>query len=269
LTARVPTKGKTAQPAIRVLHHMARSGGTVISKCLATMDGVVLLSEIHPAGIRMFNPLQQAHEWFGLLADADLRAVQNGGIGFQEGIALIHERCVEQGKILLLRDWTHLDFTAVPFLSRPSYQLTLADVLKERLPLVNTTTVRHPIHQWRSLSQLPIMREKLTLDTFLEGYRRFAEYCVQIGFIRFEDFTDDTERQLRILCGRLAINYDEAWRERWGTYTKITGDSGRQQGKAEIKPPSHKTVEPALLNAFANNADYRHSLKLLGYEHPL
>jgi len=232
------------------------------------MDSVVLLSEIHPAGIGMFNPLQQAHEWFGLLTEADIKALQNGGISFQGGIALIHERCVEQGKILLLRDWTHLDFTAVPFLPRASYRLTLADVLKEQLPLVNTTTVRHPVQQWRSLSRLQVMQEKLTLDAFLEGYRRFAEYCVQIGFIRYEDFTRGPERQLGVLCERLAINYDEAWHDRWGTYTKITGDTAEQHSEARIRPPPQQTIEPALLDAFARNADYCHSLVLLGYEHP-
>ena len=40
-----------AQPGpqpYRVLHHMACTGGTLISRCLATMPNVVLLSEIDP-----------------------------------------------------------------------------------------------------------------------------------------------------------------------------------------------------------------------------
>ena len=39
---------------------MARSGGTIICRCLASMERIVLLSEIHPLGARMFNPLDQA-----------------------------------------------------------------------------------------------------------------------------------------------------------------------------------------------------------------
>ena len=124
------------------------------------------------------------------------KALQKGGIGFQEGIWPYPDRCIEQGKILVLRDWTHLDFTAVPFLPRPTYQLTLADTLKQRLQVINTTTVRHPIDQWLSLRRLPIMQDNLTLEAFLEGYRRFAEHCSQIGFIRYEDFAHDQKLQL-------------------------------------------------------------------------
>ncbi len=50
-----------AKPAIRVLHQLARTGGTIISKCLGAMAGVVLLSEINPRGVETYNPLAQAH----------------------------------------------------------------------------------------------------------------------------------------------------------------------------------------------------------------
>ena len=41
------------KPGIRILHHMARSGGTIISRCLGCMKDVILLSEIHPLGSRL------------------------------------------------------------------------------------------------------------------------------------------------------------------------------------------------------------------------
>ena len=37
--------GRGARPTLRLVHHMARSGGTLISKCLGCMTGVLLLSE--------------------------------------------------------------------------------------------------------------------------------------------------------------------------------------------------------------------------------
>ena len=254
---------------MRILHHMARSGGTVISRCLGSMDGVVLLSEIHPAGTRLFNPLQQAHEWFGLFTAEDIGMLQKGVIGFNDGICLIQERCIEQGKTLVLRDWTHLDFTAVPFLPRTTYQLTLADTLKQRFQVINTTTVRHPIDQWLSLRRLPLMQDNLALEAFLEGYHRFAEYCSQIGFIRYEDFAHDQELQLAVLCERLEIKYDSAWRDRWVNYTKITGDPPAiRHGSTEISLRTRQLMEPSLLEMFSRNADYLHSLELLGYQHP-
>ena len=252
--------------AIRVLHHMARSGGTVISKCLATMDNVVLLSEIHPVSANMFNPLQQAHEWYGLFNEQDIQRLQHGKTNFVEGILLIHERCVGQGKTLVLRDWTHLDFIGVPFIPNPSYRLSLVDILKQKRSVINTATVRHPVTQWLSTSRLAVMQEKITLDLFLSGYRKFAEHCVDIGFIRYEDFTREPEHELTTLCERLDIKYDDGWRDRWWSYDKITGDSSGKNTK-EIKQPSYKKLDSSLLKAFARNKDYQRSLELLGYEH--
>lgn len=253
--------------AIRILHHMARSGGTVISKCLATMDNVVLLSEIHPVSIQMFNPLQQAHEWYGLFREEDIKKMQHGGMNFIEGISLINERCVEQGKILVLRDWSHLDFIGVPFVPKPSFSLTLADILKENNPVINTATVRHPITQWLSTSRLAIMQEKLSLDVYLSGYRKFAEHCINTGFIRYEDFTREPEHELTALCERLAIKYDDGWRDRWWSYDKITGDTGTKNIKKVIKQPPYKKLDSSILKLFAKNEDYQHSLELLGYKH--
>jgi len=34
--------GRAARATLRLIHHMARSGGTLISKCLGCMSGVVL-----------------------------------------------------------------------------------------------------------------------------------------------------------------------------------------------------------------------------------
>lgn len=259
-------------PPIRVLHHMARSGGTVISKCLATMENVVLLSEIHSSAVNQLypqlNPMRQFHEWYGLFTRADLERLKRP-ISFMEGIALIYRRCIENGKVLVLRDWSHLDYTAVPFLPAPTYRLTMVELLRQQFPVVNTATVRHPITQWLSLSRLQIMQGKLTLDMYLKGYRQFAECCEQIGFVRYEDFSSEPEVQLGILCERLSLAYDQGWRERWWRYTNMTGDMyGKREG-TEIKAKPIKVEDQDLLAAFAQNKDYQHSLEILGYEHPL
>jgi hypothetical protein len=116
-----PARRASAKPVLRLIHHMARSGGTVISRCLGCMSGVILLSEIHPLGIRQFNPLAQAQRWFGLLSSHDLAALAaRGQIGFADAIELIHRRAEECNQRLVVRDWSHLDFTGVPFVARPA-----------------------------------------------------------------------------------------------------------------------------------------------------
>lgn len=247
---------------------MARSGGTVISKCLATMERVVLLSEIHPVSVRTFDPLRQAHEWYGLLTPADLARIRQSPPNFMAAMGLIAKRCAERGALLTVRDWTHLDYTAVPFLPIPCYRLRLAEALGQRFSVLNTTTVRHPIDQWLSLRRLAVIHGKLSLGDFLQGYRRFAERCAEIGFMRYEDFTHDPDSELRGLCERLRIPFDAGYRERWSSYAKITGARGSNRAETEIVPLPRRGLEPGLLGLFEANPDYWASLEMLGYGHP-
>ena len=256
------------RPVIRVIHHMARSGGTVISKCLGSMEGVALFSEIPPAAVRRFDPLRQAHEWYGLLTPGDLARIRKHGVDFGAAMALIVRRCAERGKIPVVRDWTHIDFTGVPFVATPCYRLRLAEALTERFSVLKTASVRHPIDQWLSLRRLVIVQGKLSLEDFLHGYRRFAERCLEFGFMRYEDFTRDPDTQLRSLCGRLRIPFDPGYRSRWSSYTNITGARHSNRADHDITPLPRRTVDPGLLERFEANEDYRRAIELLGYGHP-
>src|SRR5690606_2083240 len=221
-----PTPGRRASmPTLRLVHHMARSGGTLISRCLGCMSGVLLLSEIHPLGTAQFNPLVQAQRWYGLLSSQDLVELRaRGRIAFVDAIELIHRRAVEAGQRLVIRDWSHLDFTGVPFVPNPAYRLLTADALRPRFELRQVCTVRHPLDQWLSLRQLAVVHGKLTLDAFLSGYRRFAEQAREIGFFRYEDFTADPGAVMKELCRALDLRFDRRFTERWASYAFVTGD---------------------------------------------
>ena len=129
-----------AEPTVRILHHMARSGGTLISKCLASMDRACLLSEIHPAGAGLIqpaqyriNPLAQAFQWHGLITQSDLGGFRTSSPTFDGVMHLIERRARERGLNLIVRDWTHLDFVGVPF-CRPGYESVLPRSFAEASP---------------------------------------------------------------------------------------------------------------------------------------
>lgn len=256
-----------AKPTIRILHNMARSGGTVLCKCLGCMHNIALLSEIHPAATDRFNPLDQANVWHNLLTPADIEHLQHcGRVSFPAAMSLINQRCLESGKTLLVRDWSHLDFTAVPFFPQRTDRLTTADVLQDDFTVINTASVRHPIDQWLSLRRLEIMQNSLDIKTFLQGYRAFAEQCLQIGFIRYEDFTAEPEAVLSQLCSGLEMPYDSGFMDRWSSYTNITGATGKGRVGAIIATPPRQPMEAGLLEEFENNDDYKQAINLLGYQ---
>ena len=265
----VSAAGRAGRPPLRLIHHLARSGGTLISKCLGCMSGVVLLSEIHPLGTSHFNPLLQAQRWYGLLSTQDLIELKaRGRIGFVDAIELIRRRAEDCNQRLVIRDWSHLDFTGVPLVAKPPHRLLTAEALGSRYQLHQVCTVRHPLDQWLSLSQLPIMRRRLSLEAYLAGYRRFAEVASAIGFQRYEDFASEPKAVMRSLCERLQLKFDRGFTDRWREYTFVTGDLAGSGAGSEIRPVPRRPVAPDLVVALAGNQDYRASLDLLGYQHP-
>jgi len=245
---------------------MARTGGTVICRCLASMQRVVLLSEIHPLGTQIFNPVHQAHAWYDLLNKEDLDSARSGRLTFLEAIELISRRCSEQNRILVLRDWSHLDYTGVPF-TQPSYRSLLAEKLQAAFALVRYSTVRHPLDQWLSVAQQPVFQEKLGPARFLRGASRFAEAAVQTGFMRFEDFTRDHDTALRQLCAGLELEFDPGYREKWQAYTRVTGDvlPGRGSG-ARITPLPRQAMDENEKRRFCSLPQYQSIISGLGYD---
>lgn len=272
----------SGRPRVRILHQLGRSGGTLIAKCLAVMEDTVLLSEVHPDNKEMvkirgrdvlrYFPLVQGYRWFNLIAKEEIDAFERRGYppSFAAEIVLIHERCTARRKALVLRDFNNLDFTGIHFLAEPPFRFSTLEALQENFSMLRVFTVRHPADQWISLSNLFTADITARLDRFLHGFRVFAEQAVKTGFVRYEDFTRRPETELKRLCQALDLPYDPTWRDRWAGYRKITGDTRARAGKSEITPSRRHPIDPALRRRLEENADYRTSLDLLGYQgtHP-
>ncbi len=261
------------KPVVRILHHLARSGGTVISRCLGSMDEVVLLSEIHPYGSQIHNPVQQASEWFHLFTSEELRAFQARALTFVEAVEAIRQRVEDSGRLLVIRDWSHLDFTGVPFTEQPSYRLTTAEVLSQHYHIVHTATVRHPLDQWISLNRLIMFNygPRPQARPFMFGYLRFAELAKKMGYVRYEDFTRDSDAALRLLCERLQLPFNINYKNKWPHYETITGENTTPSESRRVTLPGiHSLKRQPFSDKTAKDlqdcTDYTSALKLLGYQ---
>ena len=254
-----------SRPELRILHQMARSGGTVICRCLASMDNVVLLSEIHPQGTKMFNPLQQADQWHGLLTAQDAEEFRSSPPDFAAAIVRIERRCREQGKILLIRDWSHLDYTGVPFV-KPAYRSLLAESLEPHFSLLRFSTVRNPVDQWLSITRNPQFRSRLSVDAWLDGCLRFAQQANSTGFARYEDFTANPDRVLEEICRALELPFDAGYADRWSQWDRITGDVLPGRAGDEIRHLPRQPGEKGMLEAILGQDSLNPIQQLLGYE---
>jgi hypothetical protein len=240
-------------PVIRVVHHLACSGGTVISRCLAAMQGVALLSEQHPSmGMqRRTSALKQAQIAYNLLSEQDLHDC------FLGQIELIHQRAHAAGMTLVVRDHTNADFNAPSFSA-----FTTADVLARRFRVVSVVTVRHPVDAWLGMTEQGWMPH--TIEVFAQRFLTFARLAARAGFVRYEDFCADPHSALRRICAAIEVPFDPAYAERMDSVTHLTGASGRQS--ASIAPRPRRPVDARTLERFRSAPGMLESLELLGYE---
>ncbi len=113
---------------IRIIHNLPRSGGTIISKTISSQKNIVLLSEIHPEGSKvrkmmrvddeLGDPLYQFQTWYKLFSEKEYYEIKNSNLNFIEKIKIIYKKTKEQNKILIIRDWSFIDYFGVPFASK-------------------------------------------------------------------------------------------------------------------------------------------------------
>lgn len=261
--------GTSRKPTMRIVRNLARSGGTLIGRCVGCMDGVTLISEIHPADLKTTKPMMQAREWFGLVGAKDIMRWKMRPPSVLQFVSLCETRAAANGNTLVLRDWSHLDYIGVPF-ARPGYGFALREALEGAYAIRSATTTRHPVDQYLSLIQLHVVAPKLDFDKYCLGCHEFAKYASGAGFHRYEDFTADPDTVLKAMCEELDLPFDAGYKDKWHAYTTITGDTvptlGRGSTKKEIVSMPRKAIEPELLERFRANEDYRSACALLGYE---
>jgi hypothetical protein len=261
------------EPRVAVVHQMARTGGTLINRCLGSMRDIQVLSEVHPLDPQCKITRQAAH-WFQLLSEEDkpwLRGLDTRHPleSFAAIVERLAERCTEQGRHLVLRDWSHLDFLGVPFVHQPPMQLLTERALRERCDLRQAFIVRHPLDQYASCAARPGMAPHLTPRRFVDAYLAFAQIAADRGYQRYEDFVADPDEELGRLCPRLRVPLDSSYRERWEAYDKLTGDNaGPSRGFAQrdIAALPARSLDEGILAALRGDPVYAESLELLGYE---
>lgn len=257
-------------PTIRIVHNLARSGGTIFARCLGCMDGVALLSEVHelgrdiadPAtGFRPLDPIRQAREWYGL--DVQRRATAAADV------RAIADECADRGLALVVRTWDHADFVPSMFNREPPMRSTMAYHLGITHRLARLALVREPVGMWLSLSKHEAMRSDVaagafTPEVFLRSYRAFAEMAYMLPIVHYEDFCADPGAALADACEQLDLPFDAGWAAKWHLYRNVTGDIANQGDRDRIETWP-RDVDEQLLGQFFENADYQAACRLLGY----
>ncbi len=240
-------------PEVGLIHHLACSGGTIVSRAIATMPGVVLLSEQHPeqAMARRTDPLKQAQAAGAPVTEFDVSD------RFARDIGLVAERCDGAGLRLVVRDHANRDF-----LGTDRCRLLTREVLGAAMPVRSICTVRHPVDTWLSLQASGWF--KGVVGDFLRRYEAFASHALDLGFERYEGFVENPDAVLGRICGHLGVPFDPAWRDQLDDISHMTGGSGR--ASARVAPRARRAASVELIAEFERERAYARVLDALGYE---
>ena len=248
------------KPVIRSIHHFACTGGTLISKCLASMPNIALISEVNPMNRHdsQFTPTNPL-----LLLERSLRTftTEEKLDIFKEQVAKAMLLCQKEDHDLILRDHSHTDFCVG---NEVSDTYAIKDFLSEDYQLIYVLTVRHPLDSYLSL--VSNGWEHFCPKGIHEYSRRYLAFIDKYSpseIIRYEDFCENPPEVMKRICGILRIGYDKDFLNTFGKKI-LSGDSGRT-GIEIIEKRKRRPVSKEIISELEKSTYYSELVDRLNY----
>lgn len=249
------------KPIIVMLSY-ARSGGTLLNRCIASMPNIIMLSEVNVEALcpSSCNTIKdQVKEWYGIILKSD---------GFIENIKELYSYCLTTGLILAVRDWTFGSFVPSRYNNfEPSKTLATLNAVSRYFPVKPFALVRDSIDIWLSLNASPRTFYDKNLEYLYEFVTSVIDHKIKI--FRYEDFCKDPVEVMHSICDYAGMEYSDQFKS-FSNYFKVTGDidmPGHSRGlkQGSIGLLSRRKVSKDLLIKINSSARARDINKLLGY----
>lgn len=241
------------KPTLRIIHHLACSGGTLISKCISALPNVYLLSEVHPFTDLALSKGKPKYSPTDLIALSHYAGVPNhqelAGKLFKQAVISTYEHVEKLGGILVLRDHTHSDYCTHAELPEKS---RVHQLLEDDFDIKSVLTIRDPIDSYASLVKNGWVH--FSPNDFDEYCRRILVMLEQFKpeqIFKYEDFVDAPQEILHQLTKQLDLPFDDNFEEIFGSF-RVTGDSGRSSDTIEKKEHLYNTETKAKLENSEN-----------------
>jgi hypothetical protein len=216
------------KPTLRIIHNLACSGGTLISKCISALPNVYLLSEVHPFTDLALDKDKPKYSPTDLIALSHYAGVPNHHELttklFKQAVMTTYQHVEKLGGILVLRDHTHSDYCTKAELPEKS---RIHQLLEEDFEIKSILTIRDPIDSYTSLVKNGWVH--FSPNNFDEYCRRILLMLEQFKpeqISQYEDFVERPQEVLRQLTTQLDLPFNDNFEDIFGCF-RVTGDSGR------------------------------------------
>ncbi len=188
-----------AEAPVATLHHLANSGGTLLTRAVAVLADALVLSEVHPDRelAWLYHPFRQMAVGYGALLDDTDRAALDRHFLDEMGVC----RCVaaRHGRRLVVRDHAQTDF-----FTHGRRASRLRGLLAERFPVVPVATVRHPLDVYLAMRDNGL--HDGAPDAVFDALAAFLDAFADCPVMRYESFVDDPVAALAHLAGLLGLD---------------------------------------------------------------
>ena len=250
-------------PVLRSVHHFACAGGTLISRCIASMPNTRVLSELDPLSPMAPHTPFMPTDLISLLK-ISMRSVDQDELVnvFLAGLKEVYRQSRLKGEHLVLRDHTHSHFTlgkSVP--TRPTFR----QILMAEYQVISLVTIRHPLDSYLSLNKNGwVGFSPATLEEYSCRYLDFLNHYKDVPTLRYEDFVLDPETEMQNIADLLDLKYNPDFQQIFPVI-QLSGDSGRKSNV--IGPRPRQTVSPGVAEETRQSVSYRNLCTRMGYDH--
>ncbi|MDC3250625.1 hypothetical protein OAU38_00795 [Candidatus Pseudothioglobus singularis] len=256
----------STKPLIRTIHHLSCSGGTILSKCIASMTNTIVLSEVHPDHLRSdFNPYDPVQL---LLAQTNL------GENTELRRQIFLKRVIDAEQILrnnnmntVLRDHTHSDYLMKMNKNEIVSRSSLIEVISENFEVCSVLSLRNPLHSYASLVHNNWNLAINSFNDYCDRVLMMLETYENLGafIIKYEDFCKQPDITLMEVCEKLKINFSDEYSQKFHTIP-MTGDSGRARGSDKIAQLEPRKFNESILKEAKESTSFNKISKLYSYE---
>ncbi|WP_027672771.1 sulfotransferase family protein [Rheinheimera baltica] len=230
------------KPILRIIHHFACSGGTLISKCIAAQPNVFLLSELHPTTLLGFNSNKGTYTPRDIVTQALYSRIPDvdtlAETVFVQNVIETERHVRERGGYLVLRAHTHADYctnAAVPEID------SLTRLLSPHFDIKHLVTVRNPIDSFLSLRQNGWVHFKPdSFDEYCGRLLKFLNAFSDEQIVKYEDFVEQPATVVKTCLQKLELPNVEHGLDYIDVF-KVSGDSGRTGSEILIRPQRETT----------------------------
>ncbi len=255
---------------IPVIYAYPRSGGTLVNRCLGSIPGNLILSEVNPLA-SVVPVATQAQTWLNLLREEQVSDLSHKPYGRQ--ITHLATMAKELNQHLIIRDWTAANFIDNPIndnLLTPSFLLEQDLYLSHYgLTCLPVVIARRVADVYESMTRT-FPHLNLEIQSFGEAYLAYAQAVSYYPVFQYEQICQDPQTQIPLICESLEINYDPDFVNKFYHFENCTGDNtveqssrGRQLTKIKLFP-SH--TESECYKMASNDQNCQKADQLLGYE---